>query len=219
MATAAGAPPYHAWGNVPGGEQNLLSDLRNQFESLIGYTQSISTKMLLAMANSKVLTLRDFGSFADAHAVKYGVKLDSYPWAKYGLEKDQYNSISSVFSVEYQKVTGTSISPSALQQAFRNPQAPGGGLLTGSQYQQQLMQDANIQKTFGWVKYGMDYSQWQQQKLSMRTELGRDIKDSEAATLLQYQTQAKGSNQNAVARVPQQQPSVGAAGIGQSVIR
>lgn len=215
----AGAPPYKTWGNIPGGEQNLLSDLRNQFEYLIGFTINISKKALLAMANGRVLTLRDFGRFLSTNGKKFGVNLDKYPWAKYGLDKDQYASMSSVFSQEYKKVTGADIAGSALQQAFENPLAPGQGLLTGSQYQQQLMQDAAIQKTYGWVKYGLDYSQWQAQKLSMRTELGRDIKDSEAATLLQYNTQARGSNQAVVARVPQQQPTVGSIGVGQSATR
>jgi hypothetical protein len=211
----AGAPPYKDWGHVPGGEQNLLSDLRNQFEALIGFTTPISKATMLKMANSHVLTLRDFGMYAANH----GIKLDSTPWAKYGLDKDQYASTAQVFSSTYERVTGQNLSKTGLTQAFTNPQALGGGLMTGSQYQQQLMQDANIQKTYGWVKYGMDYSQWNQQKLGMRTELGRNVSDAEASTLLQYNTQARGSNQAVVARVPQQQPTVGSAGIGQSATR
>lgn len=214
----AGAPPYKTWGNVPGGEQNLLSDLRNQFEALIGFTINITQRTLLAMANARTLTLRDFGNFI-ASRKPQGINLDKYPWAKYGLDKDQYASTASIFATEYKKVTGQDASQSVLSDAFRNPHDPTGGLLTGSQYQQQLMQDAAIQKTYGWVKYGLDYSQWQAQKLSMHTELGRDISDSEAATLLQYNTQARGSNQAAVARVPQQQPTVGSIGVGQSATR
>jgi hypothetical protein len=81
------------------------------------------------------------------------------------------------------------------------------------------MQDANIQKTYGWVKYGLDYSAWQQQKLSLRTSLGREVSDSEAAPLLQYNTQARGASQTAVASVPKSQPEPGAFGVGQSVVR
>lgn len=210
---AAGAPPYKAWGNVPGGEQNLLTDLRNQFESLIGFTSPISTAVLLKMANSHVLTLRDFGMYASTH----GIKLDSTPWAKYGLDKETYASTASLYSSEYQKVTGQNLTSAGLQQAFTGP--THSELLTGSQYQQQLMQDASIQKTYGWVKYGMDYSQWNQQKLGMRTEMGRDVSDAEASTLLQYNTQARGSNMAVGVRAPQQQPTVGAVGVGQSATR
>lgn len=212
---SAGAGPYSAWGNVPGGEQNLLSDLRNQFESLIGFTKDISTKMLLQMANNHVLTLRDFGQYAGDH----GINLSTTPWAMHGLDKDSYASTASIYAVEYKKVTGQDITQEGLQQAFRNPRDMTGGLLSGTQYQQQLMQDANIQKTYGWVKYGMDYSAWQQQKLGMRTELGRNVQDSEASALLQYNTQARGTNIAASARVPQSQPSAPSVGVGQSLIR
>ena len=75
-----------------------------------------------------------------------------------------------------------------------------GNLLTGSQYQQQLMQDANIQKTYGWVKYGMDFSAWTAQKLQSRTAFGRDINDAEAATILQYGKSASGSNMSVTAK-------------------
>lgn len=212
----AGPGPYSAWGNVPGGEQNVLTDFRNQFESLIGYTQDIPQSLLLQMANAKVGSLREFASYAGDH----GIPMTDTPWAKYGVDKDQYSSLGSIYALEYKKVTGQDISQDALTEAFRNPRDPSGSqFLTGSQYQQQLMQDANIQKTYGWVRYGLDYSAWQQQKLGMHAALGRDVQDSEAATLLQYNSQARGGNQTAVARVPQQQPTVGAAGVGGSLVR
>lgn len=213
--TPAGPGPYAGWGNVPGGEQNVLSDLRNQFESLIGFTQNIPQSLLLQMANEHIVSLRDFGAFVGDH----GIDLANTPWAKYGLDKDQYSSVASIYGVEFKKVTGQDITQDALHEAFRNPRDQTGGLLTGSQYQQQLMQDANIQNTYGWVKYGMDYSAWQQQKLGMHQAMGRDVQDSEAASLLQYNSQARGGNQAAVARVPQQQPTVGAAGVGGSIVR
>src|SRR5437763_141858 len=101
----AGAPPYKAWGNVPGGDQNMLNDLRNQFELLVGFTIPISAGSLLHMANDRVLTLRDFGS----KAIDYGYKLDKYPWAKYGLDKDQYASAASIYSTQFKEVTGQDI--------------------------------------------------------------------------------------------------------------
>lgn len=199
---------------MPGGEQNVLSDMRNIFESLIGFTQDIPQSTLLAMANAKVMTLNDFGAYAQAH----GVDLSATPWAQYGLAKDEYASAASIYATEYKKVTGQDISSSALQEAFQNPRDRTGGLLTGGQYQQQLMQDANIQKTYGWVKYGLDYSAWTQQKLQSRTSFGRDLQDSEAATILQYAHASTGSNQSVSVRAPQSQQQT--AGIsGGSVVR
>lgn len=160
------------------------------------------------------------GAIVFNHPGLYGLTaVAAYPWAKFGLNKGEYASTSTIYSTEYKKITGQDISADALGKAFANPDEALGGLMTGSQYQQQLMQDANIQKTYGWVKYGMDFSQWQQQKLQMRTSMGRDISDSEAGALLQYHTQAAGSSATAQARVPQSTPTEGAAGLGQSVVR
>lgn len=202
---------------MPGGEQNLLLDLRNQFEYLIGYTKDIPNSVLLAMANAKVYTLRDFTSYAGDHNL---IDFKSFPWARYGLDKDEYTSASSIFASQYKEVTGQDIPQAALSEAFKNQRDASGRSLTGAQYRNQLMQDANIQKTYGWVKYGLDYSAWQAQKLSLRTGLGRDVQDSEAAAILQYDTQARGSNQAVVSRTPQsQQQTVGVQGVGQSVVR
>lgn len=194
----------------------MIDNLRNEFEILIGFSQDIPQSTLLAMANAHVMNIADFGKYATEH----GVKTDSFPWAQYGLSKDEYASAAVIFGTEYKKVTGQDISQSALADAFRNPRDPTGSqILTGSQYQQQLMQDAAIQKTYGWVKYGMDYSAWTAQKLQSRTAFGRDINDAEAATLLQYNVSNKGSNMAVTAKQAgggqQQQP----AGVGGSVVR
>lgn len=199
---------------MPGGEQNVLTDLRNIFESLIGFSQDIPESTLLAMANGQVSNLNDFGAYLSAH----GSDLSAHPWAQYGLTKDEYASTASIYATEHKKVTGQDISSEALQEAFRNPRDRTGGLLTGSQYQQQLMQDANIQKTYGWVKYGMDFSAWTAQKLQSRTAFGRDIQDSEAATILQYAHQATGPTMSVTAK-PTGQRQQEPAGISGNVVR
>jgi hypothetical protein len=193
--------------------QNLLMDLRNQFEYLIGFTQGVDESYLLQAANAQVANLADFSAYMTKDKF-----YDAYPWARFGLSKDEYASTSSIYATEYKKVTGQDISSEALQEAFRNPRDRTGGLLSGSQYQQQLMHDANIQKTYGWVKYGLDFSAWTAQKLQSRTAFGRDIQDSEAATILQYAHASQGPNMGATVRQSgQQQPqAVGAAG---SVVR
>jgi hypothetical protein len=213
MATnMAGSPPYATWGDVPGGEQSLLEGLRNAYEALVGYVATgMTNDWLLAAANrGDMQTLADFGRVAA------GALTANMPWADYGLTKDEYISASSIYGTEYKKVTGTDISPEALTAAFKNPRDPTGGLLSGSQYQQQLMNDAAIQKNYGWVKYGLDFAAWTQTKLSMRGAMGRDINDAEAATILQYNKAATGATAAATARAPQQQAP---AAVGGSVVR
>jgi hypothetical protein len=207
-----------AHGAVPPGEYNVLESLMQEWESLVGYSVEPTTAQLLAMANGGVQTLKDFGKYMSNQENAQSVAV-SMPWANYGLTKNEYESASSIFGTEYKKVTGADISPEALQEAFKNPRDPTGGLLSGSQYQQQLMNDAAIQKQFGWVKYGMDFSAWTQQKLSMRTAYGRDINDAEASTMLQYHKAAAGPNMSAVARASGQQSKESPTGVGQSVAR
>ena len=193
-----------AKGAVPPGEYNVLESLMGEWESLVGYSIEPSTAQLLAMANAGIQTLRDFGQYMASQANAATVS-KSMPWANYGLTKDEYQSASSTFGTEYKTITGQDFSPEALHQAFQNPRDPTGGLLNQAQYAQQLMNDANIQKQYGWVKYGLDYSAWTQQKLSMRSAFGRDITDAEASTILQYNKSASGSNMGAVARTSGQQ--------------
>lgn len=206
-----------AKGAVPPGEYNVLESLMGEWESLVGYAVEPTNAQLLAMANQGLQTLRDFGQYM-ATQPSAQVVSERMPWANYGLTKDEYASAANTFGTEYKKITGQDISPEALQEAFKNPRDPTGGLLNTSQYAQQLMNDANIQKQFGWVKYGLDFSAWTQQKLSMRTAFGRDINDAEAATILQYNKAASGPSMGAVARQSGQQASQ-PAGISGTIAR
>ncbi|SRR6266702_2580971 len=207
-------------GAVPPGEYNVLEALYGEFQALTGFQIDIHDKYLLMMANANVMTLSDFGHWVTDHLSGFAKTMQAMPWAKYGLSKDEYVSSANIFGTTYKEITGQDISPAAQEQAFRNPRDPTGGLLTGSEYKQQLMNDATLQKQYGWIKYGMDFSQWTQQKLQLRSAFGRDINDAEAATILQYQKAASGSNLSAIARsASQQQPVMAGVGVGGSLTR
>jgi hypothetical protein len=211
---------WASWKDVPTGEQNWLSGQVDLWEQATGFQVPINTTQMLAMVNAGVETQRDLGQYvAKNMSGPFANVLATMPWAQYGLDKDTYASMSGVFGTEFKKVTGTDITKEALQQAFQNPRDPTGGLMTASQYAQQLMNDQNIQKTYGWVKYGMDFSQWTQQKLQVRTSFGRDITDAEAGVLLQYNKAATGATASAQARASSQQPTVGQIGVGGSTTR
>lgn len=205
-------------GAVPPGEYNVLEGLMGEWQAITGYQFYPTDAQMLAMANQGVLTLRDFGQYMAAQPGLSAIG-QQMPWAVYGLTKDEYQSAAATFGTEYKKITGNDISPEALQAAFANPRDPTGGLLNEAQYAQQLMNDASIQQQFGWVKYGLDFSAWTQQKLSLRGAFGRDINNAEAATILQYDKAASGSNLSAIARTGGQQQGAGATGVAGSVAR
>src|SRR4029077_1246851 len=85
-STPAGPGPYASWGDVPGGEQNVIESLRNEFEGLIGYQAPLGTAEMLELANAQVQTLTDFGKFAAEHwpGGAFSNVWSAMPWAKYG---------------------------------------------------------------------------------------------------------------------------------------
>ena len=196
---------------MPVGYQNMLASMVDVWEQSIGFRVKITTADMLKMANAGIETYRDIGQWAlKSGGTRFKSILQSMPWAQYGLDKDSYRHASETFQAEYGRVTGQDISKEAMKAAFDE----SGDLMTATQYAQQLMNDANIQKQYGWVKYGLDFANWTQQKLQLRTAFGRDIHDAEAATLLQYEHTSQGPNLAAIARKTgqQQQPTEVAGG-------
>ena len=205
-------------GAIPPGEYNVLENNMGAWENLVGYSVEPTTAQLLDMANKGALTLADFGKYM-ATQPNAQAAVANMPWANYGLNKDEYAATAAIFGTTFKQVTGQDISPEALAKAFSNPNDPTGtNLLTGSQYQQQLMNDTTVQNTYGWVKYGLNFEQWTQQKLSMQTSFGRTLNDAEAATVLQYTKSASGSNMGVTAKQTGQQTQQ-PAGVGGSVVR
>lgn len=189
------------------GIATVLSDFRNQLELLTGNTLSISDDALVKVYQQQ--TPGTLAQFANTLNAVGGIPADykqAQPWILYGLSFDQYQQQATTFATEYKKITGQDIPPSELQRAFTGMRGTSGAeygtgaLLTGSEYAQQLQNDSNIQKTFGWVKYGYDYQQFQQQKLQMRQSFGQDLTDQQATVQLQYLHAAGGANMSAVAR-------------------
>jgi hypothetical protein len=231
---------WASWKDVPTGEQNTLSGMIDIWEQSTGYQVPIDSAMMLKMVNAGVETQHDIGQFIAKQAQgpdrgkggagagagassqnltgPFASMLQNMPWAAYGLDKDTYSAMANTFGTEYKKITGTDISPDALAAAFGVGPGAGGGIMTGSQYAQQLMNDKAIQNTYGWVKYGLDYASWTQTKLSMRTGMGRNVNDAEAATILQYNKAATGSSAGVTVKQTGQQTQQ-PAGVGGSVVR
>jgi hypothetical protein len=217
--TSMPAGGWASWKDVPTGEQNTLSGWIDIWEQQTGYQVPITSAQMLGMVNAGVETMHDIGQYiANTLATPFASVLANMPWAQYGLDKDTYAATAGTFGTEYKKITGQDITKDALHQAFLSPPAAGGGIMTASQYAQQLMNDQSIQNTYGWVKYGLDYASWTQNKLSMRTGMGRDVTDAEAATVLQYNKAATGSSAGVTVKQTGQQTQQ-PAGVGGSVVR
>lgn len=225
-----------------------LSELAHEWEALVGWTVTIPQWMINELATSTQyvtttggygaivgaggtgavgsgMDLYGFGQYMKAHAGYGGGayvwtpdQLAAMPWAQYGLGPDAYNSLSVTFRSEYKKLTGQDIPTAALDKAFGSGQKSAQGLLTGGEYAQQLLADPSIQKTYGWVKYGLDYQQFQQQKDQMRSSFGHDLTDQEAVVQLRYFHSAQGSSAGVTSGQPQQQQQK-VPGVGGSVIR
>lgn len=188
-------PNWKDWGAVPEAERTQLQNWADEFEAETGSQFHITAAELLSMANLGIVSQVDFGQWMFSNAPKSAQAIfQKMPWAEFGLTKDSYEQLATTYSTTYEKITGQTISAAALAAAFQTPNLLASGMFSGAQYEQQLMHDANIQKQFGWVKYGLDFSQWQQQKLQLHTAFGRDINDAEAATILQYTHASQGPN-------------------------
>ena len=215
-------------GAVPPGEYNILQSLASQWEALTGFAAAVPDWALLEMANEHLSSLQAFGQHiandiamgSFANAPQFTALVATQPWAMYGLDRTSYQSLATSFGTEYTKLTGQAIPPDQLAKAFQSSQTGAGGLLSGSEYNQQLMNDANIQKTYGWVKYGLDYNAFQQQKLTMKQAFGNTLTDQQAVTQLQYFHANQGANMavhQQTASPGQNQPK--ATGTPQSVVR
>lgn len=206
--------------DIPTGSRTLLDDFRNQWEALSGYALSVPDDVLVKVYQSGMPnTLALFANHLMGTGWLPQIWKDTQPWLQYGINFDQYQSQAGTFATEYKKITGQDISSDDLTKAFGSLKDVTGGLLTASEYGQQLQNDLNIQKTYGWVKYGLDFQQFQQQKLQMRQSFGRDLTDQEASTQLQYLHAAQGGSHEVTAQPQQQQQAKPQPGVGGSVVR
>ncbi len=209
-----------------------IRDLVNQWEQLVGYTVTVPDWMVYEMANQQtsagwVTNLFDLGQYMLGHTAPGAYNLvwsnaPFQPWAWYGMSATEYNAKLQQFDSTYQQLTGQSLPGNTghndlVDQALKQHQ----GTMTGAQFSTWLMSQDNIKNTYGWLKYGLDFEQFQARKLDMRTAFGRDLSDQEAVTQLQFLHQAQGPNVSVGVQptLTQQEKRQANVGIGQSVVR
>jgi hypothetical protein len=166
-----------AWKGIPQEYRNMLEALAHQFEQLTGFRVPISHQQLLEMGQANVMTLFDFGQYMWG---KMSSDLQqNMPWARYGLSHEQFTAAVNDFGTIWKDMTGQDASPEQLASALQHQ-------YTGSEWRSHLQQDANMLKTYGWLKYGLSFTQFQEAKQTMVTGLGYMPSSDQALLQLQY---------------------------------
>lgn len=209
-----------------------ITDLLNQWEALVGHTVTVPNWMVDEMANNNtvagfITSVYDVGRYMLAHTAPGPYNLvwmdaQYQPWAWYGMSVSEYDTKVQALSSTYEQLTGQAAPANdghgnIIDQALSVNQ----GSMTGAQFQTFLLSQENIKNQFGWLKYGLDFQQFQQQKLQMRTQFGRDLTDQEAVAQLTYMHAAQGPNVSAAVTptLTQVEKKAAQTGVGQSVVR
>jgi hypothetical protein len=202
-----------------------IRNLVNEWEQLTGFTISFNDWAINEMAGKpgEFETIYDIGRFAEIYSGSLWWQfipehaLDKIPWAKFGMSSTEYNAKLEAYDTAFQTLAGTSAPPDLVERALKEHQ----GVMSGSQFQTWLLAQDAIKNTYGWLKYGLDFEQFQAQKLQMRSSFGRDLSDAEAVTQLQYQHAAQGPNVSVAAAPTLSQQERRSANVGeaQSVVR
>src|SRR5215469_1834552 len=183
--------------------QQRMDQIRNlvdQWEQLVGFSVEVPGWMIYEMADKQtsagyVTTLYDVGQYMLQHTSPgpYNlVWMDApfQPWAWYGMSAVEYQTKVESLNSSYLQLTGQNIPDDTLKTVLSQHQ----GSMTGAQLQTWLLSQANIKNTYGWLKYGLDFQQFQQQKQQMITQFGHQLTDQEAVTQLQFLHSAQGAN-------------------------
>lgn len=209
-----------------------IRDLVNQWEQLVGYTVTVPDWMVYEMADKQtsagwVTNMFTVGQYMKDHTApgQYNLAWMDAPfqqWAWYGMSATEYQAKLEAFDTVMRNMTGSASPQNAgqgdlIDRALKEHQ----GSMTGAQFQQWLLSQDSITKTYGWLKYGLDYNQFQQQKLQMRTAFGRDLTDQEATAQLQFWHAAQGPSASVgvVPTLSQQEKKQANQGVGQSEVR
>jgi hypothetical protein len=207
---------WGAWNEIPVGYQNELLDLKAQYEQLDGYQRDVSNDQLLNMANYHTQSLLDFGQ----KMASFGLVSRERQWLAYGLSQSQYQSTLNSYSTVWNQLTGQPLFVGAPGPDYRNAVWVDAAFkkgLSSSDFQNQLIQDSSMQQAYGWIKYGLNFQQFQQQKLSMQATFGATLTDAQGVQQLRYLHTAQGADvgarqQQTLTQIEKQAAQVGISG-------
>jgi hypothetical protein len=152
-------------------------ELQTQFQKLVGYNVPVSHEDLLAMSQSRVGSLFDFGQYM---WTRMSPELrQNMPWAAYGMDRDSFHAGMLDYGGTYFALTGETATPEVLAQAFKER-------YSGGEWRQHLTRDANMQKTYGWLRFGMEHQEFVRYKREQRQAFGSELTDEQAVKQLEY---------------------------------
>lgn len=201
-----------------------IRDLVNQLEQLAGYTVSVPDWAVNEMADEpdRYETFYDVGQYMLNHtgaggAYFVGEGFRNMPWAHFGMTLTEYDTHLAAFNGSFRQLTGVDAPQDVINQALAQNQ----GRMSGPQFETWLLSQDNIKQQYGWLRYGLDFQQFQTQKLSMRQGFGRELTDAEAVAQLQYRHAAQGANVGVQAQQSQtaQERKQAGVGVSGSVVR
>ena len=184
------------WNNVPVAVQNEIDALVVQWVQQTGGAYVPSVGDLLYLQSAKDLSAESVAQYL--YGKMGSVAQTQMPWAATGLDRDSYMSASQQFQTMYETLTGQQMSVQQVQQAMQQG-------YTASTYRDFLMADKNTLNTYGWLKYGYNYQQFQTYKEGLKQSFGGTLDDKQAIMQLQYLHSASSSGPTATARQPARQ--------------
>lgn len=168
-----------------------IRDLVNQWEQLAGYSVSVGDDMVSAMADAvqgfgQIVSLYDVGQWIHAH----GQPLDNFPWARYGMNVSEWTAKMGAFADAYGSLTGQGIDEPMFEALLTKTH----GQASEGEFRTLISSDPRIRETYGWVKFGLDWQSFQQQKDQMRLMTGFELDDKQALLQLQYTHRNQGGS-------------------------
>lgn len=211
--STSGNQPAASWDAIPPEYRQQLMQMEHDYETANEFRVPVSDAQLLQMAQNGVNSAYGFAQFMWG-SVDFGLQ-EAMPWAKYGITQDAFSQAVEKYSDTYADLTGQVATKDVLDQALRDSQ----GRLDVAHFTQKLKADKGVTDTYAWVKYGMNYQEFQQFKSDSRGAFGRDLSDTEAANVLSQQHQFKSTGGATEATLVKTAAGQGPIGEGQAATR
>jgi hypothetical protein len=211
------------WTAIPPEERAALQQMEHDYEATNNYRVTVSDAQMIDMAHNGINTAYGFAAYmwgsmppSDQQAM---------PWAQFGMSHDAYAQVVSSYGDLAAKYLGpdAGLDPAFLASSLSKTQ----GRMDLAAFQQQLSTDKNIEKAYGWVKYGMTYQDFTNFKQDSQRSFGALTNDQAVNVLKDQHAQAaagkgstseyQGGTQSAMS--PKSTPTPQSAGVGQSAVR
>lgn len=183
---------WNEWADVPSGEQNVINSLLDQWRQASGFYGTVPDWAKMWAAKEGIGSVYQMGQYMDAHTNYNGGDSGAYfippgatahaPWAAFGMTADAFQAQLKSYQATMEQYTGTG----GDYADFTRFMQAGQGNISPQFMIETMLHDQNMLNTYGWLKYGLNYDQFQQQKQQMKQSFGFDLSNEEAVKQLEY---------------------------------